>query len=1595
MEDLKHWRLLAGPPSMELAPFLFALAERPIKERLPYLGYLPRLLQTSQDSLLREAALTALQGAGGRRALQLMVDELDSPDPRLAGRALQSLALSVARDPMRWAHAVFHPNPEIRRQAVGRLETTGLGLFLLADPECREHVRLPQQLPHGMAPALLEWFDRGFAAREDCRRLLDYQHLTWLLLQPDPYPDVRRMLSIFWDDSPPAPVLWNRFSSWLGARELEAFREPVAEVMLELGASCRRWPVAAARALFLLKPLALLDERIPRPDRYRGMETLYATGDRRLPESDLLALLDSDLVWADDGLNLWALGALLFVSLEPELLLKSIATEAIQRGACKDPLSLAFLFLSPRHSNEARRGLAQRLGQATGQQAIVAAGLLAAGDHQAAEPALTAIPDMVAEAAFTLENLPGFRLGTSARERLVERLVEANAAVPEVLLRGRRGALPQDCLARLAAKKGPDAFVEECLKLSGPALHRLLETIDHTPNFPYPVEGLLVKELAGHPYPLVGAWSQARTLPPGGSRGRAPQSVSTLTEEQQELIAGCSEVELPLALEPALRAPSQALVPALASRAPHSHRGLVARALMGCHDSRPEVARQWERFGPVSDDDAAAWSYQPDLPLHGHCRLDRFDFHTDRVEESIAGLRELLDMARHYQGPLGDALWRMVARLCSRWRFRDVRKLSAMVDEVMVESLVEGLEGSSPRQAAIALSRLWQVEVQTAALVRLRPKVRELLADLDRETRLELHGYVSSQGMVGPGLQRREKVGDDEVARVRRCTSLEELSALAADPRPEIAAEAALRLLDFGESGACIVLDRLLGGAPQAATLAETAGLWPEGSSREALLAQIRGQGLPAEVAFLAGLSLLETGVAVEKEVLQSACRPCPLAWFRKPYWERLRRCGLSERALSLGLAASPHPHAYGSAVAVALEQGLTEALVDFLEQGWDRLAETRQTVARRLWDLGDERGFPLLFQQALESPANAPGFDGVDLRVAVDSVLLAGQGAVPEKGLLDLLLTKLSLPALEAVAPVLLRQSRRPDTCQALLARLPRSARRQEMLTRVARTFLWGVKVGLQLTGRLFAVEMHGGEELGFTRLEESRIFVNPLPMFRSERHGQEVVEGLILHELGHHIYHRGEDESRVWNEAEAEGIFPLLNLVSDEHLERNLRASSVAYDQKLKRLAAYAFLHSRREVPIKELLLALQDKAADVLTHTHLSVAAKEGCLSVRGSDALNALENHGSSFMRFVRGLRTGRGNRHADPLVAEALRLFPPAFRDYSLRRQLEVARELRRLFGREVELIKVMAQDRAHCPDPNEVIVVGEGLTPDEMRREMERLSRAAASDPEDRGVRWINKCNDPSFPPITNVVPVAREAGLAREYGAQVARYANRLREIFSRLGLAYQPQSRRVRGHRVDRARLPDAVLRGEVRILQARRLVVASDLFLGVLVDCSGSMQGDCIHKARLFATLVARAVEGLGGVDLRVLGFTDSVIYDAGSARRCAAHNLQAGGGNNDAGALDFAAGLARRSGRRSRLLIMISDGLPTECSVQALAGLVARLSAKERILCAQVAVRPLKEVCFPHYIELSGGPESLGPQVAEFARIVARLAGRALQ
>ncbi|HLT36018.1 MAG TPA: hypothetical protein VK034_07025, partial [Enhygromyxa sp.] len=288
---------------------------------------------------------------------------------------------------------------------------------------------------------------------------------------------------------------------------------------------------------------------------------------------------------------------------------------------------------------------------------------------------------------------------------------------------------------------------------------------------------------------------------------------------------------------------------------------------------------------------------------------------------------------------------------------------------------------------------------------------------------------------------------------------------------------------------------------------------------------------------------------------------------------------------------------------------------------------------------------------------------------------------------------------------------------------------------------------------------------------------------------------------------------------------------------------------------------------------------------------------------------------------------------------------------------------------------------------------------DEVQDEVERIldPRQLQSGGEGRsrisGKLALNVGEDERFDVITDIRRAPRRPDEHRKVAREVARHAARLRAYLCELGLDRVPRHARMRGRSFDRTRTQAVVIRRDPRMLIARELEVHNDLFIGVLIDCSGSMSiRDLLAKARTFAVLIAEAVRSLAGVDARFWGFTDSVIWDAGDAERCAVTSLEAEGGNNDAAALLHAAQVAAGSRRKAKLLVMISDGLPTQCSVAALRNLVIQLGRRQHIVCAQVAVRPLEEVCFPHYVLLAEEPIELA--TVRFGELVSKLARQAL-
>ncbi|MFO0761636.1 MAG: hypothetical protein U0359_34660 [Byssovorax sp.] len=1692
MNDLLLYRLLGEPElsAEPLLPLLGELAVRPLKERLPFLGRLPRALAHA-DPRLRCAALTVLAGARGLPAFRAAIAALDDPAPEVRSEALCTLRASAQALPARFAHALFHPSAEVRRAALAAPLPHGSqshAFYLLADPatgdELRRRIAAPPTPENaaldrpvalaGALPALLGFVAEGHLGRDEARTIvldLRFAEVARRLehgTQRSEAEVEQVLAAVERDDTPPLAALpGDDLLDALFGLFGDASPEQARTFFARFGQSLHHWPGRAHRRAVaalvatvvrcgpsspILRLLAVHHPRslglrwIDRAERRLAADAIYDAGkqihDR--DEAEVRALCDIDLARRPSGaLDLRVIGALLhFLKNHPfHRLLRWFGLQAVLDAFLEDIEDAAPLLGLPDDSKRGRSYLLERLLQARPDSRGTVRALLALSAAPGDDAAFTDLgPADAAEMTAALLRLvrhPAHALpqkrATAFAAQLAPRLA-ADVDRARGVITGWLDADPNLDLplglalfGALGATLDTQAFIALGLALDEPHLLRFLDAAERCTSLPHGKEVALAHALTEHASPRARAWAEARIpaagAPPPEERPAAATPVERLSPSLLEAIALSSPGALPGLLAACFASPTSGLCHALARRTPGPADLAVCAALFASFDPIDDIDAQLVRFG--SEQPAFLTALDAELvrslgrcerlPLHAHAWLHCWEPHAFAAMDMLLewpGLAANLRQAATLKSPvLRREIWSAAAAVLAMWRYRDRQRLTTVVSDVLGEVLVGHLDGDLGPVAAKILMHIVESAVAPPFVERLRPLVDARMPDLDDETRRILSPWIQSRGLLARAARRAAVSGaSTSRERVRSARDLDELCAFCAEDDDVVVEEAALKLIEMGE----VAIERLLALLrtlpPAYRALIETIALWPEGPSKARARALPADPEAPAELRFRLAIALARDGDRAQiAHALAAAAAPAKHAWFSADDWQRLLDLGCAPRALSLALAASPHPHAYRPAIEplVRLRDPDPEALGAlraFLLAGSERAIELRRRAARVLRAHGDDLGFPLVLEEKLESGSShlgPPLLDGAPAALVdetVEAILLGGEAAAPSGSAFALFTSTKIDP--EALARALARMIedggdhlRRPA-----LSSLGKTLTRARKLRAIAETFAWGVRIGRVLTGRLFRVQMVTGKGLGYTRLHEDRIFVSPLPLLLGAPQGPEVVEGLILHELGHHLYHRGEDEAAVWKRAEEQGLPGLLNLVADEHLERRLRAEDAAYGDRLKRLAAYAFQHTQREIPVNDLLEGLGARAFPVLSATRLDVARNERCVLVDSAAVLFEMERSGLSFIRFFRALRMGLGNRHDDPRVATALGLFKGNFRRKTMADLLALAHELRAIFGAEARLVEHFGPHEA-MEDAEAIEAHGEGITQAEIDAEVERVldPKRGASSPARPGEPhkpWINVNPDEHFQPITRVVKVPGDPAEHRRLALSVARASRQMRRYFEHLGLRFEPQRLRMQGRRFDRTRTLPVVLRGDPRMLIARELRMFTDLFLGVIIDCSGSMQtrGN-IEKARLFGTMLAEAARDLRGVDLRILGFTDQVIYDAGDAQRPAAHALVADGGNNDAAALWHAAQLALASRRKARLLVMISDGLPTECSTSALKALVNKLGRRHGICCAQVAVQPLAEVCFPHYVLLEGGDAEA--TVHRFGEVVAKLVEKAMR
>ena len=1183
------------------------------------------------------------------------------------------------------------------------------------------------------------------------------------------------------------------------------------------------------------------------------------------------------------------------------------------------------------------------------------------------------------------------------------------------------------------AKLAGDALLPVIRSLHTPGVFGLMRLIDATDYFPMDQRYVTARLLVKHHDSRVQRWAGEVLHPQTESvtQIEAPRDRVEPTPLPYELLARIQTsrgADLVRALQATFTQPYSGLCSAVSGRATPPEPDLeICAALLACHDEPEAVCEAFERF--ASSDPGPDFLRQLDVVMVKRCAYSkstpwlgnawlylweqRLASFSVTVLDANHGFQPVLERSMKFASPLiREQVWSAVARQFGIWRARDRSQLELHCRATFVPFIVDQLVEIG-RPAAQLLVTVNKSGLHRSVMQRARSSVVGMLGDLPKSVRDVLGLWFDTEGAPAAAAKTAFRVAaDTPVDQIASEIDVDRLRRLCGSEDPKVVAAAAKRLNIIGEIGHMALILAMRDGPAIPRLIAGEVASWSDGPALTEARSIVSEPACLPELRFTIGLFLMERGeIGLFDDVATAACEVTGRSWLTRRDMERIDALIMNPRRRSIAFATSPHFEAYVSSVEWLLgtdddDAAVIDALRRFLLCGTDRLRRHRIGAARRLRRVGDWTGYVLLFEQYVMRKeggdedvrrgryfADAP--EGLMLPTARATAIAGVQGAEHEA--IDWLVSAPPTGGREEALLHLLENLHKAPSHNRILSKLRPRWSREVKLKRLAETFAWGVKQSQRLTGKLFGIQMIGGDALGYTRLQSRTINVTPLPILRGERNGRTAVRGLILHELGHHLYHADPASLDVWKIADGRGMARVLNLVADEHLERNLRAFEEEAGNSLKVLAAYAFQHADREMNAASLLDRLGLHAFGVLVRAKVGVARNPGCVTIRVGSIMRELEHAGSSFARFCRALRMGLGNRHGDPRVDEALSLFRTKdFRKLDTAGLWEITLKLYEIFRDEVQLISVFDTHEVVAGDSTEQRIRGEGITNDDVQRAVDEINRRrdgrrdSGSDP---SRTQVNRDAATAFDRITEVVPVASLPDQHRANVRRVKRASRQMREFLERMGVRLEAQRFRVSGRALDRTRIASAVLRSDPRILLRRVPVHRTDLFLGVVIDCSGSMSvGENMERAKLFGTMLAEASRGMRNVDARFFGFTDSVIYDAGDSNRCGVSGLVAGGGNNDAAALHHASREAMRSGRKAKLLVMISDGAPTECSVASLTALAHDLTTKRGVCCAQIAVRPLDDICFPHYVEVDDG--DVDAAVRRFGGIVARLVGRTI-
>lgn len=212
-----------------------------------------------------------------------------------------------------------------------------------------------------------------------------------------------------------------------------------------------------------------------------------------------------------------------------------------------------------------------------------------------------------------------------------------------------------------------------------------------------------------------------------------------------------------------------------------------------------------------------------------------------------------------------------------------------------------------------------------------------------------------------------------------------------------------------------------------------------------------------------------------------------------------------------------------------------------------------------------------------------------------------------------------------------------------------------------------------------------------------------------------------------------------------------------------------------------------------------------------------------------------------------------------------------------------------------------------------------------------------------------------------------------RDTERPVLRYAPILRPYLRVLDHNRVLQERLYSGKRILASGLKKHVAYGEMRLFKDQRfseLEEYQDVMIGVLIDTSASMNTDeRLVRAKAMASLLGLCLSECPNVNSAFVGYNQN-LYLCGAHDELSVSSLAPAGKTNEAAALAYLRDEYLTNPCRRKLVIVLSDGLPTACSVESVRWLVQSIEKELGVRFLYGAFSQQEHPAYRHRVDLTG-------------------------